>query len=99
MENAPKKYPALQKAHDKMVQIYAGNDDLKCGKDDLQTLSAQMNKCFGRFEEDNIQSTTDVLFQIAKDKMTSEHDKNVLIGLRQMVRELEMSMYRPNARY
>ena len=99
MENAPKKYPALQKAHDKMVQIYAGNDDLKCGKDDLQTLSAQMNKCFGRFEEDNIQSTTDVLFQIAKDKMTSEHDKNILIGLRQMVRELEMSMYRPNARY
>jgi len=31
--------------------------------------------------------------------MESEHDKEVLVGLRQMVRELEMSMYRPNARY
>lgn len=39
----------------------------------------------------------DHVFQLAMDRMESEHDKEVLIGLRQLTREIEEDLYRPNA--
>lgn len=53
----------------------------------------------GRFDESLIQASTDHLFKIALEKMESDHDKSVLKGLRAMVRELEGTLYRPNAQY
>lgn len=41
----------------------------------------------------------DHLFTLAKDRMESDHDKKVLVGLRQMVRELESSLYVPQPKY
>ena len=58
-----------------------------------------LSKQTGRFEESLIQASTDHLFKIAQDKMESDHDKKVLLGLRAMVRELEGALYRPNAQY
>lgn len=36
---------------------------------------------------------------MALDRMESEHDKKVLSGLRQLVREAEWDLYRPNSRF
>jgi cardiolipin hydrolase len=52
-----------------------------------------------QFKGEIVQSTMDHLFMIAKDKMDSEKDKEVLAGLRQMVRQLEQDLYRPKARF
>jgi len=53
----------------------------------------------GRFDESLIQASTDHLFKIALEKMETDHDKAVVKGLRAMVRELEGTLYRPNAQY
>ena len=45
-----------------------------------------MGKMYGRFEESNIQAAMDSVFSLAKEKMESDHDKQVLAGLRQLVR-------------
>jgi hypothetical protein len=38
-----------------------------------------------KHDHDTVCTTIDHIFKIAKDKMESEHDKQVLAGLRQMV--------------
>jgi len=45
--------------------------------------------------DEKIQKTIDTLFMIANSKMENENDKAVLSGLRQMIAELDKSLYRP----
>ena len=52
-----------------------------------------------KYDQGNVTSTMDQLFEIAMDKMESDKDKTVLKGLRQMVGELESSYYRPQPRF
>lgn len=54
---------------------------------------------FAKNEMPNCTATMDHVFSIADSKMESEHDKKVLVGLRQMVKELEMALYRPQPRF
>ena len=49
--------------------------------------------------DDKIQKSIDTLFMIASSKMESEHDKTVLAGLRQMIAEVDKSLYRPIPRF
>lgn len=72
---------------------------MKQNEADLQDLGRTLNKLPGRFEQGSISDTLDLFFKIAKDKMESEHDKQVLAGLRQMVSVAEQNLYRPNARF
>lgn len=58
-----------------------------------------MSKMNLKYDMKNCVSTMDQLFSVANDKMESEHDKNVLKGLRQMVGELETAYYRPHPKY
>jgi hypothetical protein len=58
-----------------------------------------MSKMPMKYDQGNVSSTMDQLFEIAMDKMESDKDKTVLKGLRQMVGELESSYYRPQPRF
>jgi len=90
MESSSKPVPrAVEKTHEQITQLYKGNKDLSQGPADIQDLSRMLGKMFGKTDSENIQSTVDCMFKVAQDKMESEHDKKVLVGLRQMVRELE----------
>ena len=90
---------ALTKQHDKISNLYKSNKDLTPSELDLQDLNRMLIKAPGKFDESLIQATMDHLFKIANDKMESDHDKKVLVGLRAMVRELETSLYRPQPQY
>jgi len=89
----------LKSTHDKISQLYSSNKDLTTGELEVQELTRNFGRMFGRFDSEHIQQTMDHLFQIAKEKMESDHDKKVLVGLRQMVRELEHSCYKPQPRF
>ena len=94
------KTPAQTEAcHQKISDVFFKNDELKQSESDAQDINRLMAKMFGRFEEDNIQATVDHCFDIAKGKMESDHDKKVLAGLRQLVRQVEVNLYRPNPRF
>jgi phosphatidylserine/phosphatidylglycerophosphate/cardiolipin synthase-like enzyme len=99
MESTKPKPLQIENAHAQISRIYEGSKDLKNTESDLQDLSRNLQKMWGKYEMENIQSTVDHLFQLAKDRMESDHDKKVLVGLRQMVRELESTMYRPQPKY
>lgn len=47
----------------------------------------------------NVESTIDVLFEVAAGKMSSDADKAVLANLRKYVTEVNTDMYRPKPRY
>ena len=96
--NKPKP-AALKTQHEKIGQLYTSSKDLKQNEADLQDLGRILNKMYGKHEKHNIESTVDHMFKIAQEKMESDHDKKVLVGLRQMVRELEHNLYRPQPRY
>lgn len=87
---------AVQQTHKKISDLYADSEDLKPDPGNLQSLSRAVSKMKGRFNEDNIQATIDHVFSIAFDKMESEKDKEILKGLRCMVREIEEDLYQPN---
>jgi len=86
-------------AHDKIEQLFSSSKDLKVTEADQQDLGRILNRMYGRFEEDTCQATVDRLFKIALDKIEDDHSKKVVCGLRQMVRQAEFSLYRPNARF
>ena len=83
----------------KVDNIYLDNGDLTNGRSQLQDLSRNLNKMWGKYDEDNCQAATDHLFKLAANRMESEHDKKVLVGLRQMMREVEMSFYQTQRKY
>jgi hypothetical protein len=85
----------VQRTHERIAGMCEGKDTLKLDNFDLADVSRHFSKMPDRFGEDHIQGSMDFLFSLAKDRMESEHDKEVLGGLRQMVRELEMTLYRP----
>ena len=89
----------VQRTHDKIKNLYGSNADLKQTEGDLQSLASLMNKMPMKYDQGNVTSTMDQLFEIAQDKMESDKDKAVLKGLRQMVGELESSYYRPQPRF
>ena len=91
-----KKPEQLQKAHDKINEIYDGNKNLKSNQLDLRDFTRTINKMYGRREDEHIQATIDHVFKMAQDRMESDHDKDVLVGLRQLVREIEEDLYTPN---
>jgi hypothetical protein len=99
MESTKPKPLQVENAHKQISRIYEGSKDLKNTESDLGDLSRSLSKMWGKYETENIQSTMDHLFTIAKDKMDSDHDKKVLVGLRQMVRELESTLYQPQPKY
>lgn len=99
MENTKPKPLQVENAHKQISRIYESSKDLMNTESDLGDLSRCMQKMWGKYDTEHIQSTMDHLFQIAKDKMESEQDKKVLVGLRQMVRELETTLYQPQPKY
>ena len=85
MEDAHTSKPkpaALKTAHEKIGQLYTTSKDLKQNEADLQDLGRILNKMYGKYEHENIESTVDHFFKIAQDKMESDKDKKVLVGLR-----------------
>ena len=96
MEKSKKPVPnAVQKTHDQISQLYSSNKTLKQTEVDLNDLSRMLNKMSGKHYENTIQQTMTHLFSIAMEKMESEKDKEVLVGLRQMVKEVETNLYKP----
>jgi len=92
--------PAQTKtAHEKIGYLFDQSKDLKQTDADAQDVQRILSKMYGRFEEDNIQATMDHVFSLAKGKMESDHDKQVLAGLRQLVRQVETNLYQPNPRF
>tara|TARA_B110000285_G_C14980789_1_gene541250 strand:- start:206 stop:991 length:786 start_codon:yes stop_codon:yes gene_type:complete len=89
----------VQRMHDKIVSQYASSKDLKQNEADLQDLSRNLTKMNQKYEMKHCVSTMDQFFSIASEKMESDHDKEVLKGLRQMVGELEHAYYRPQPKY
>ena len=89
----------VQRTHDKIKALYDSSKDLKQTSADLQDLNRELSKMPLKYDQTNITSTMDRLFSIAMDKMESEKDKTVLVGLRQMVGELEASYYKPQPRF
>lgn len=100
MENSKKPVPnAVAKTHQQISDLYKSNKTLKNTEADLNDLSRMVNKMFGKYERENVSETISHLFSIAMEKMESDHDKEVLVGLRQMVKEVETNLYRPNPRF
>lgn len=92
--------PSLQRKHDAITNLYKDNKDLAPNGNDLQDLHKLLTKQgTSRFDMSMCEASTDLLFKIALEKMETDHDKSVVVGLRAMVRELEDALYRPNARY
>ena len=90
---------AFATTQQKIVDIYKNNKDLKTSEADLQDLSRALVKMEDKNNDEKIQKTIGTLFMIATSKMESEHDKAVLAGLRQMVGEVDKTLYRPNPRF
>jgi len=89
----------MKKTFEKVESIYKDSADLKTSSADATALENAMSKMWGRFEENNCQTMVDKMFLIAKDKMTNEEDKKVLMGLRSMVRAAENTLYKPQSRF
>lgn len=53
----------------------------------------------GRTDAEVVEGTVDHLFSIARDKMTTDEDKQILAGLRQMMSVVEHNLYRPQPKY
>ena len=65
----------------------------------VDQLSRTVTKMPGRQNRDTIEQTIDVLFDIAKTKMSSDDDKEVLANLRKHVAQVAEDLYRPKPRY
>mgnify|MGYP006100996633 CR=1 FL=1 len=89
----------VERMHAKITEQYASSKNLKQTAPDLQDLGRNLSKMNLKYDMKNCQSTMDQMFTIASEKMESEHDKEVLKGLRQMVNELEHAYYRPQPKY
>lgn len=46
-----------------------------------------------KHKKEHIRAVVDKLFDIAGSKMKDEHDKNVLIGLKQLVAQVQEDLY------
>ena len=69
---------------------------MKVNELDARDFARAINKMYGKREDEHIQATVDHVFGMAMDRMESDHDKDVLVGLRQLVREIEEDLYTPN---
>jgi len=76
----------LKMTHDKLGQLFNSSKDLKQSEADAQDVTRILGKMYGKFDREHIESTVDSMFRLARDKMESEKDKEVLAGLRQLVR-------------
>jgi phosphatidylserine/phosphatidylglycerophosphate/cardiolipin synthase-like enzyme len=90
---------ALQNSLDKITQINQSSKDLKQTEADLTDLSRIITKVQDKHKQETVQTVIDHIFTLARDKMESEHDKKVLAGLRQMLGQVELDLYRPQARF
>ena len=89
----------VKRTHEKIEQLYNSNKTLAQSQADKQDFNRLLDRMPGRFDRDNIESTVDCCFSIAASKMENDNDKQVLVGLRAMLRELEFNMYRPQPRF
>ena len=89
----------VKRTHDKITDLFSSNDTLKCNQLDMQDFSRIVAKMPKKYNKDAIQSTIDAVFSMAHDKMESDKDKEILKGLRQLVREIEDDHYQPNNQF
>lgn len=89
----------IVKAQTRIAALYDGNDTLKSTDEELNGISRNLSKMYGRTEEEWCQTATDHLFTLALERMQNDHDKEVLKNLRKMVREAETSLYKPHSKF
>jgi phosphatidylserine/phosphatidylglycerophosphate/cardiolipin synthase-like enzyme len=94
-----KKPAQLAKTHKDIDEIFQGNKTLKVNALDAKDFAKKIKHQLGNKVDEHIQSTIDHCFGMAMERFESDHDKEVLVGLRQLVREIEEDLYRPNATY
>ena len=85
MVSATNKSGGVQKVHDRISKQFEGDDKMSADDASIDKLSRQICKMPGRTERDTVQSTIDLLFEIAGDKLSSDGDKEVLANLRKHV--------------
>jgi phosphatidylserine/phosphatidylglycerophosphate/cardiolipin synthase-like enzyme len=90
---------ATQRSLDQITQLNQSSKDLKQGEADIQDLSRILGRMGERHNQETIHATIDHIFKMAKDKMENDHDKNVLGGLRQMIGQVELDLYRPQPKF
>ena len=66
---------------------------------DINDLSRYLVKMPNKHNKDNISAVITKLFEVAKNKMKDESDKELVDGLRTLVKQVESDLYQPKPRY
>ena len=78
----------VKRAHTKMIECFEGKKDLTGTELDMRDFNRIIAKMPFK-TRDNVDATISTVFKMAMDRMESDKDKEVLKGLRQLVREVE----------
>ena len=89
----------VKRTHTKLQETFNGNDTLTGSELDMRDVSRFIAKMPFKSDKNVCESTINAVFKLALDRMESDKDKEVLNGLRQLVREVEDACYVPQPRY
>ena len=81
-----------------MIECFEGKDTLTGTELDMKDFSRIVQKMPYK-NKDTVEASINTVFKMAMDRMETDKDKEVLKGLRQLVREVEETCLQPQPRY